>query len=62
MKLSNYARKMDVCYKTAWRWFKSGKISGYQMDTGTIIITENDDSKLPQKVVIYVRVSSSENN
>jgi len=31
------------------------------MPTGTIIITESDDDVRPQKIVIYARVSSSEN-
>lgn len=61
MKLSDYARKVGVSYKTAWRWYQAGKISGYQMDTGTIIITENDEVPVPMKVVVYARVSSSEN-
>jgi len=61
MKLSDYARKVGVSYKTAWNWFKAGKIKGYQMDTGTIIVTETDNEILPQKLAIYARVSSSEN-
>jgi putative resolvase len=60
MKLSEYARKVGVHYHTAWRWFQTGRISGYQMETGTIIITEEDDTPLPQKVAIYARVSSHE--
>jgi len=60
MKLSNYARKVGVTYLTAYRWFKTGKIPGYQMDTGTIIITEDDQEPLPQKVAVYARVSSHE--
>ncbi len=42
MKLSDYARKVGVTYKTAYRWYKAGKIRGYQMDTGTIIIQQTD--------------------
>jgi len=60
MKLSDYARKVGVSYKTAWNWFKAGKIKGYQMDTGTIIVTEMDNEILPQKLAVYARVSSSE--
>ena len=61
MKLSEYARKVGVTYKTAWRWYQAGKVSGYQMDTGTIIITESDEAPVPMKVAVYARVSSSEN-
>ncbi len=58
MKLSGYAKKVGVSYITAYRWFKAGKIEGYQMETGTIIVTEDDRDKLPQKVAVYARVSS----
>jgi putative resolvase len=61
VKLSDYARKVGVHYRTAWRWFKAGKIKGYQMDTGTIIITEDEVPERAQKVAIYTRVSASEN-
>ena len=61
MKLSDYAKKTGVTYKTAWNWFKAGKIKGYQMDTGTIIVTETDEAILPQKVAVYASVSSSQN-
>ena len=65
MKLNEYARKIGVSYRTAWRWFKAGKISGQQMETGTVIITE----PLPQtstqlisgKTAVYTRVSAAEN-
>ena len=61
MKLIDYAHKMGISYKTAWRWFKAGKIQGKQMDTGTILITEDEPLQtLPLKVAIYTRVSSAE--
>jgi predicted site-specific integrase-resolvase len=62
MKLSTYAKKIGVTYRTAWNHWISGKIDGNQLTTGTIII--NDDlGKLnnKNKVCIYARVSSSEN-
>jgi putative resolvase len=61
MKLSDYAKKVGVHYRTAHRWFKAGKIRGYQMDTGTIIITEGEEERIPQKVAVYARVCSAEN-
>lgn len=61
MKISDYAKKVGLSYKTAWRWFRDGKIKGYKMPSGTVIITENDNKEKQQKVVIYARVSSSEN-
>jgi len=61
MKLSDYAKQVGVSYVTAYRWFKAGKVKGFQADTGTIIVTERDEPSKPLKVAIYSRVSSSEN-
>ena len=65
MKLSVYAQQVGVSYRTAFRWFKSGKIQGRQMDTGTILITEPigepQTPERPVKVAIYTRVSATEN-
>jgi putative resolvase len=61
MKLSHYAQKVGVNYKTAWLWYKAGKIKGYQMPTGTIVITEDETKSPTECVAIYTRVSSSEN-
>ena len=65
MKLSAYARKIGVSYRTAFRWFHAGKLPGYQMDTGTIIITdaapEATVAITEPKVAIYTRVSAAEN-
>lgn len=62
MKLIDYAHKMGISYKTAWRWFKAGKIQGKQMDTGTILVTEDEPVMTPtRKVAVYARVSSAEN-
>jgi predicted site-specific integrase-resolvase len=41
MKLSDYADKIGVSYKTAHRGFKAGKLRGDQRDTATILITED---------------------
>ena len=65
MKLSAYARQIGISYRTAWRWFKAGKLAGYQVDTGTIIITDSipETAKVvaDEKVAIYTRVSAAEN-
>jgi putative resolvase len=64
MKLIDYARLQGISYRTAWRWYKAGKIAGQQMDTGTILVTEPVPVKerpATFKVVVYTRVSSSEN-
>ena len=65
MKLSAYARSLGVSYRTAWRWFKAGKVAGFQADTGTLIVTEPIVETVPatanQKTVIDTRVSAAEN-
>jgi len=64
MKLSVYAHEVGISYRTAFRWFKSGKIQGRQMDTGTLLITEPirapQTAEGPMKVAIYTRVSAAE--
>lgn len=64
MKLSQYAKKLGISYRTAWRWFKNGQLQGYQAETGTVIITE-PVVEVPQlsrqKIAVYARVSSSGN-
>jgi len=65
MKLSVYARSLGISYRTAWRWFKPGKIAGFQADTGTIIVLEPSAAVTPtavhHKTAIYTRVSAAEN-
>jgi len=60
LKLSDYAKKIGVNYRTAWNWYKSGILDAVQMPTGTIIVKENEN-QIVDYVVIYARVSSSEN-
>ena len=40
MRLSQYAKQMGVSYKTAFRWWKAGKLDAYQLDTRTVIVRE----------------------
>lgn len=57
MKLSVYARQIGVTYKTAYRWWKAGRLDAYQLDTGTVIVRD----PLPKNatgVALYARVSS----
>ena len=71
MKLSAYGQQIGVSYRTAWRWFKAGKLTGFQADTGTIIVTDPTPEKAqvvaPGKVAVqcaalpYTRVSAAEN-
>lgn len=54
------AKQVGVSYRTAWRWYKEGSIPGYQLPSGTIIVTLSESNTNPAKVVaIYCRVSSA---
>lgn len=45
MRLTEYAKRVGVSPQTARRWFHAGMIDGaYQLDTGTIIIPDVDNS------------------
>jgi putative resolvase len=61
MKLSRYAQRAGVSYKTAWRWWKQGQLDAYQAPTGTVIVRE---PALPMpttgRVALYARVSSAD--
>lgn len=61
MKLSDYAKQQGVHYRTALRWFHDGKLTGRQLDTGTILIDLPVEVKSTDRIVVYARVSSSEN-
>ncbi len=62
MKLSQYAKKVGVTYRTAFRWWQNGDIKGYQLPSGTIVVTEGEEPQATPdgQVAIYVRVSSHE--
>lgn len=61
IKLSKYAEKMGVTWKTANRWYHANQIPGaWQTETGSIFVPDDifDDDQKPEKTVIYARVSS----
>lgn len=58
-KISVYAKKHNVTYRTVWNWIKLGKLNFEQDSSGTIRIIEDENKAL--NVAIYARVSSSEN-
>ncbi len=60
MRLSQYAKKMGVSYRTAFRWWKAGKLDAYQLDTGTIIVREPVAAQVEASVALYARVSSAD--
>src|SRR6266567_5003768 len=59
MKLSQYAKKVGVTYKTAYRWYRAGTLDAYQTATGIIIMREQAAEKpLTGRIALYARVSS----
>lgn len=62
MKLSEYAKQNSVTYRTAWNWYKAGKIpNARQLQTGTVVIDDTSNINTDEYTVIYCRVSSTEN-
>ena len=67
MKLSSYAKHIGIHDNTAWRMWKRGQLSGYQLPTGTVIVEppEQQPAVSPPKqhlVAFSARASRSENN
>lgn len=61
MKLSDYAKKNSLNYRTAWIHFRKGLIpNARQLSTGTIIVDEKTQDTRQDYTVIYARVNSSE--
>jgi putative resolvase len=60
MKLSEWAELQGISYRTAWRWFKEGKlpVPVEQTPTGTILVKKLEAEE--NHVAIYARVSSSD--
>src|SRR5256886_1618951 len=59
MRLSQYAKQMNVSSKTAFRWWRAGRLDAYQLDTGTIIVRDPLPETLsPKGIALYARVST----
>ncbi len=59
MKLSQYARKAGISYKTAWRWYKAGTLDAYQTPTGMVIVRDLQIERTGTgRIALYARVSS----
>ena len=62
MKLSEYAKRNSISYQTAWTHFKKGLIpNAHQLPTGTVVVDEEVSNVADDYVIVYARVSSSEN-
>uniref|UniRef100_A0A6M3JNL5 Uncharacterized protein n=1 Tax=viral metagenome TaxID=1070528 RepID=A0A6M3JNL5_9ZZZZ len=46
MKLSHWAKKQGITYRTAWEHFRTGKIPhAYKLATGAIIVPDDQDAE-----------------
>jgi len=62
IKLKEYANLHAVTYRTAWNWYKAGKIkNAFKDEYGNILVRIEDEIITPNTVAIYARVSSNEN-
>ena len=64
MKLSQWAKKNNITYRTAWSHFKAGKVPGaYRLssDSGPILVPDDKVFLRKECTITYARVSSSEN-
>jgi predicted site-specific integrase-resolvase len=63
MKLRRWAESQGIPYKTAWLWFKAGKlpVKAYQTETGTIIVVCEEPLQAinasSSAAAVYARVS-----
>jgi len=60
MRLSDWAKKNNISYRTARRWFDDNKIPGAYRISERIIIVPDEDEKAQEtkKAAVYARVSS----
>jgi len=64
--LNEASRMLGVAYITVWKWYKTGKIKGYKLPNGKIVIPLSEIERLlpgkelrdTRRAVIYARVSS----
>ena len=59
MRLSQYAKHMNISYKPAYRWYKAGWLDAYQLPTRTIIVREPVAQQRVSKIALYARVSEA---
>ena len=59
-KISQYARKNNVTVRTVWNWIAKGEVKTARTKSGGWRIVE-DEPRIKDYVVVYARVSSSEN-
>ena len=61
MKLSDYAKKLGITYRTAWNHYKAGQIPNAKKLPSGLIIVDDEMIETKERTAVYARVSSSEN-
>ena len=62
MKLSDWARKQGISYRSAWNMFHADLLpKAYRLPSGAIIISDDIEQFKKDYTIVYARVSSSEN-
>lgn len=57
--MRQYAKKVGISYKTAWRWYKAGNLDAYQTATGMVVVRDPQAEKpITGRTALYARVSS----
>lgn len=61
IKLSAWAKQQGIAYRTAWNWYKAGRLPAraHQTPTGTILVEVGDEAPVQSaRAALYARVSS----
>ena len=56
MKLSQYAKKNKITYRTAWNHYKRGWIKCEQLPSGTVLVLD-DENITKLKTLLYIQES-----
>lgn len=60
-RLSSYAKRHGVQYRTAWNWYKQGKIPNAINKNNNILIPIPTSTNPGNRAITYARVSNSQN-
>lgn len=61
MKLSQYAKRVGISYKTAWRWYKAGTLDAYQTPTGMVVVRDPQIERAGTgRIALYARISTAD--
>ena len=60
MKLSEWAKEKNICYRTAWNWLKDGKIKNYEIDENRRVYVVEENKNISTDTFVYARVSSND--